>query len=361
MPLFQKTNPCVKKIVRTIEQSGPMTLAAFMEEALTGEHGYYKRAADPLGKDGDFTTSPEISQMFGELIGLWAVDQYHKLNYPLEFNLCEIGPGRGTLMADALRGTAKVSKSLTQAKLHLCETNPLLREKQKQALGNYSPRWIEDLKDLPRLPTIFIANEFFDALPVEQVIYDGEQWHPRKIAYDKEKKKLFFQSSADIFDTTPIADMLPADDLMPGDIFEYSPESWRWLNQIIHHIRTYGGAALVIDYGHLQSGFGDTFQAVLKHEHVDALAHPGEADLTCHVDFAAFRKIIKKSNLHIHDYTTQGEFLKRCGIEARLKQLMASATPSQQESLQSGMHRLTLPSQMGSLFKVLSFSSIAGA
>lgn len=344
-----------------IETGGPVSLATFMTEALTGEHGYYKRNADPLGKDGDFTTSPEISQMFGELIGMWAVDQYRKLNYPLEFALCEIGPGRGTLMADALRGTAKISKSLTQAKLYLCETNPLLRDKQKIVLKNYAPAWIEDLKQLPNLPVIFIANEFFDALPVEQVIHDGKQWHTRKIGYNNDNKNFHFMAAAENFDPAPIADMLPPDDPMAGDIFEYSPESWRWANQMIHQIRTYGGSALIIDYGHLQSGYGDTFQAVMKHEKIDPLAHPGDADLTCHVDFSALRKIVKKSGLHVHDYTTQGEFLKRCGIETRLQQLMKAATPAQQESLQSGMHRLTLPSQMGSLFKVLSFSSTAAA
>ncbi len=354
--LFKKNPTALDRIARMIGDTGPIGVGAFMHEALIGEYGYYRRAKDPLGVDGDFITAPEISQIFGELIGLWCVEQWKKLNYPQEFAICELGPGRGTLLADALRGAAQVGNGLKQARIFLCEANPLLRQKQFAALPDVQPQWIENLDELPRIPIIFIANEFFDALPAEQIVYRDGRWHLRKIDYDADAKKLFFCVDTNPYDASQTVEFQPQEP-QEGDIFEFSPESWRWLYAMAQHAKDYGAAALMIDYGHLQPGFGETLQAVRRHQKTDPLLEPGEADLTCHVDFAAMRRILQKRGLYIHDFTTQRDFLIRCGIQLRLKQLLAKATPAQQQSLQSGVERLTLPRQMGNLFKVLSFAS----
>jgi len=331
-----------------IAGEGPISVARFMAEALGHpEHGYY-RHRDPLGAAGDFITAPEISQVFGELIGAWCAAVWAQAGRPDPVALVELGPGRGTLMADALRAVGMVAPEFDAAlSVHLVETSPVLRAAQATALGA-RPDWHEAIEEVPQGPTIVIANEFFDALPIHQFVRRGAAWHERLIGCDPAGAALRFEVSAIPSQFAPEGPPIAAE----GDIVETSPASAAVMRTIAGRITAHGGAALIIDYGHAASAVGETLQAVRGHDYAPVLEAPGEADLTAHVDFAALARVA--DGVAVFGPASQGVFLKALGIDARTQALAANASSTEtRDAIVSGTARLTDPRQMGSLFKAL--------
>jgi NADH dehydrogenase [ubiquinone] 1 alpha subcomplex assembly factor 7 len=342
--------PLAQIIARRIRLQGPITLADFMADALGHpEHGYYRRA-DPLGRDGDFITAPEISQMFGELIGLWCAEVWRLMGSPASFGLIELGPGRGTLMADALRAAKVLPGFGDAAALHLVETSPALRACQKEALPDRNVTWHDSFDSVPEGPAVLVANEFFDALPVHQFVRTPDGWRERLVALD-----------GDRFVVTLSRGRTPAELLIPDmlritapdeAVVEVSPVSISVMTTIAERLQQHGGAALIVDYGHADHGIGETLQAVRKHRYHDILADPGAADITAHVDFAALAAAAHP-HAALYGPVTQGNFLQSLGIELRAQQLMQRATDAQRRDIGSAMHRLIDPAEMGTLFRVL--------
>ena len=337
-----------------IERDGPIPVAEFMSLALGHpEHGYYIKQ-DPFGAAGDFITAPEISQCFGELIGIWAVAVWEQAGAPSPVNLIELGPGRGTLMADALRAAAQRPAFLQSVRVHLVETSPFLREAQGKSLDRSGlaniPVWHDALETVPDGPSIIVANEFFDALPIRQVVFTSAGWRERLIGMvDGE---LRFLADAGTPDMSPAIPAALRNTAKPGDIFEYCPAAQAAMDDMARRIAGDGIAALFFDYGHAQSALGDTFQAVHHHEPVDVLSSPGDVDLTAHVDFEALAATASRA-AQTHGPITQGDFLRRLGIEYRRDALAEKATPQQADLVRSGVHRLIAAEEMGSLVKVL--------
>lgn len=334
------------RLIRRIRLDGPMRVDQFMAECLLNPaHGYYagRGGADPLGAAGDFTTAPEISQMFGELVGLALAQAWLDQGAPAPFTLAELGPGRGTLMADILRATRAVPGFGDAAQVVLVEASPALRARQKAALGD-TPRWITQAADLPRAPLFLVANEFFDALPIRQFLREGRAWRERLVGLDGDR--LAFGLSAPM----PVAALAPRlDDTRDGDMVELCPAADAILQEVAGRIAAHGGAALVVDYGARRS-LGDSLQAVRGHEKVGVLDSPGQADLSAHVDFSALMHAARPLAAAL---TTQGRFLERLGIAARAEALAASLTGEARATHLAAHRRLTHPDEMGSLFKVL--------
>ncbi|MBU2991951.1 SAM-dependent methyltransferase [Octadecabacter sp. 1_MG-2023] len=325
-----------------IAADGPMNLADYMAEALMHpEHGYYS-TRDPLGAAGDFITAPEISQMFGELIGLALVQAWIDQGQPNPFCLAELGPGRGTLMADLLRATAKVPGFHAAAQVHLVETSPTLRAEQAKRV---SATWHDGTTTLPDQPLFLIANEFFDALPIRQFQRDGSGW--REVMVTAQGDAL----AKGLSPTKPIPELKHRlDDTRDGDIVEICPALPPITSTIASRIDTHGGIALIIDYGDWRS-LGDTVQAVQNHAPVDAFTTVGEADITAHVDFEAIS--LATSPAKFTRLTPQGVFLERLGITQRAQTLAAPLSGDALDTLVAAHRRLTDPAEMGSLFKVI--------
>lgn len=327
---------CAQKIRATIRNGGPMDVTSFM--TLCVSHYYATR--DPFGAAGDFTTAPEISQMFGELLGLCLADGWQNLGAPAAFTLLECGPGRGTLMADMLRATRNVPGFHAAARIVLMETSPVLREKQKNMLASYDVRWIETLADLATEsdpgPLFCVANEFLDALPIRQAVFQGGQWRERRIGLTGEDEDFVFGAGA------PVAPP-PCPTPQDGTVFEWSPAREGFVRALSVSLKERGGFALLIDYGHTKTGLGDTLQAVKAHKFVSVLKKPGAADLTSHVDFAAISRAAKEEGVYVQGATPQGAFLERLGIAARAARL----------DQRGEQERLCAPDRMGTLFKVM--------
>lgn len=352
-----------EKLARHIEQAGPISVAEYMNTALGDpEFGYYM-SREPFGRDGDFTTAPEISQMFGELVGLWAAQVWLNMESPENVSLVELGPGRGTLMADIMRTLAKAVPALHDAAdIHLVEMSPQLRQEQKKVLKNKTtrpPTWHDGIDTLPDTPMIIIANEFFDALPVHQYVKSGSGWHERLVGLGADGASGGPAAFGFCLAETPI----PYPQVLPQDInarievetiAETRPEANTLMQDLGNKLGVHKGAALIIDYGHARSGFGDTFQAVKNHMPQHVLFNTGEADLTAHVDFAALITAAVSAGLETSPVVTQKAFLKALGIETRAEKLMENASAAQSSDIKSAFDRLTGPQQMGSLFKVLS-------
>lgn len=318
------------------------------------ELGYYMRQ-DPFGTGGDFTTAPEISQIFGEMIGVWLVDMWMQMGKPSPFILLEAGPGRGTLMADILRVSKEFSAS---AQIHLLEMSPNLRQKQRDALADYRVFWHDDLSTVPdSAPIFFIANEFFDALPFRQFIYNGSSgWAERTVQMNRNGDTGFEFSIRDCGSFDPASGSgFGAPKI--ADIFEFSPDRAGFMAVLSRRMAAQGGAGLILDYGHLRAGYGDTFQALYRHQYVDPLTHIGDADLTSHVDFAALAKAARESGVTLAGLGGQGDFLNALGIGARAAMLMKNADGKQQDAIRKALHRLTHSDEMGSLFKVMGIYS----
>lgn len=337
-------------LVRRIRAQGPITVADYMSESLSHpEHGYYQKQ-DPFGHAGDFITAPEISQMFGELIGLWCADTWQAQGSPQSCALVEMGPGRGTLMSDVLRAARTLPGFGQALEVHLVETSPALRRLQKENLAAQTEAtWHEDLADLPRCPTFFLANEFFDALPVHQYQRSETGWHERLVGLEDDGESLAFGLSG------PLPDSLCQDfpECSPGEVVEVRPTARSYADIMARHVYRHGGAALWIDYGHDKTAAGDSLQAVKQHNYHPVLRDPGEADLTAHVDFAALKKTAESAGAKTHGPIEQGTFLKSLGIETRASLLGEAATPDQRAVLAAALQRLTAPEQMGTLFRVM--------
>lgn len=345
--------PVERLLRQRIRDDGPVSVADYMAIALgQPEHGYYRRR-DPLGASGDFVTAPEISQMFGELIGLWAAVTWQQMGRPTHLNLVELGPGRGTLMADALRAARQVPAFLDAIDLHLIETSRVLRDVQARALESARPQWHDGVDTVPGGPVIVIANEFFDALPIEQYARTESGWQTRRIGLDGDTEKFCFVTAEDApsdrVDRSPRA--------APGDIWEVSPASLTIVRSLASRIVRDGGGALIIDYGHVASAPGETLQAVAEHRYHDVLVKPGDADLTAHVDFAALIDAARDTGAACHGPIPQSAFLTRLGIDARAQKLTAGAAPDRAEEIRRGHRRLVAPEGMGSLFKAAALTS----
>ena len=333
---------------RLIAIDGPIPLSRYMAEALGHpEHGYYM-CQDPLGVAGDFITAPEISQMFGELMGLWCAETWRQMGAPQHVLLVELGPGRGTLMSDMLRAVRVLPDFAAATEVHLVETSRALRRRQQDRLATFDVRWHDSLTTVPAGPILLVANEFFDALPVRQFERNSDGWHERLVASDGDRFRLVLAPAA-----APSA-LIPAIlvDADVGSIVEIGPAREAIMRDVAERLATDGGAALIVDYGHENHATGDTLQAVKGHEYHDALMAPGAADLTAHVDFEALAAAARHAGAKTHGPVPQGRFLAALGIDRRTDAL-ASAAPERATEIQCAHDRLVLPEQMGALFKVL--------
>ncbi len=334
-----------EQIRALIGAQGPLTVERYMGHCLA----HYYASRDPLGLGGDFTTSPEISQMFGELLGLWAAAVWQGMGSPTGFRLVELGPGRGTLMADALRALRRVPGLLDGLEVHLVETSPALRERQRAALAPHAARvsWHERLEEVPPGPLVVIANEFFDALPVRQFVARTGAWHERVVERGGEDLR---------FGVAPVPEDSITVPPREGAILEVPRAGSALMETLARRLVHDGGAALVIDYGYWGPAFGDTLQALKAHAFADPLSEPGEADLTAHVDFHRLARAAASAGAAVHGPLSQGDFLRALGIEVRALALKARASPEQAQAVETGLRRLTDPEGMGELFKVLAVS-----
>jgi len=319
-------------ITKRIQQSGgAISVAEYMQLCLAHpDYGYYM-CGDPLGEKGDFTTAPEISQLFGEMLGAWLAHQWQVQNSPEHVTLVELGPGRGTLAADMLRATRHVSGFHAALDIHLVETSPSLTSIQQQRLKDSHPRisWHAAL-NLPPKPLLLVANEFFDALPIRQFAADGTE---RMVVLADDVLAFSFP-----------------DEAVAREVCEPGQEI---AAAVARHIAQFGGAALFIDYGYVGGSAGDTLQALKAHRYHRVLCDPGQADVTAHVDFAVLGEITQKNGAKLAGPISQGQFLTQMGIGLRLRQLGEKSDEKQQKTLISGVERLVSPQEMGELFKIM--------
>lgn len=345
-----------ESISRHIRAHGSMSLAQYMSEALMHPtHGYYTNE-QVFGAKGDFITAPEVSQIFGELIGLWAADLWQRAGAPSPFQFVEMGPGRGTLMADALRATRVAPGFHAAMHLSFIEAAPQLRLRQAEALAptGMAPSWYDGLGDVPdEGPALILANEFFDALPIRQYVFEDGKWMERRVTLDSQDALAYTHAPGH-----PAESCLPADPPREGDILETCMSGISVMRVIAERLLSTGGAALIIDYGYVTPAYGDTFQALLRHRYADPLAEPGLADLTAHVNFAHLARVARDLGLGVHGPVDQGAFLANLGIETRTRQLLAAATSERQrESIAEGSRRLADARQMGTLFKAMAVTA----
>ena len=347
-------NPLVVSLERRIAAEGPITIAAYMAEALMHPvHGFYAKA-DPFGADGDFTTAPEISQMFGELVGLWCAEMWRQLGAPAEIQLVELGPGRGTLMVDALRAASVMPAFIEAVSLHLVEASPALRSAQEKSLRAYSATWHDSIATVPDGPVLLIANEFFDALPIHQFTYTANGWCERLVTSIDGNFSLIVAPHP-----APLAGLIPepmSAIATIGAITEICPAALSLIERISAKIVEFGGAALVIDYGDEQVQARPTLQSLRAHKSHDFLQTPGAADITAHVDFAGLKRAVDP-NAECWGPMTQRDFLLRLGLLERAERLRVKATEMQRADIDAACHRLIAPEEMGTLFKALAITA----
>ncbi|HWK87666.1 MAG TPA: SAM-dependent methyltransferase [Xanthobacteraceae bacterium] len=357
-------NAFERRIRTIIEAEGPLPLSRYMTLCLSDPHHGYYTTRDPLGVSGDFTTAPEISQMFGELIGLWCAEVWRAMSAaggaargaPQRLHLAELGPGRGTLMKDLLRAAKIVPDFLSAIDVHLVETSPVLAGRQRETLANAHPEisWHTRVEELPEGPLIVVANEFVDALPIDQFVKTQDGWRERRIGIVD--GKLAFG-----LDPRPVPGI---DESLPPRLrkaFVDSVLERRELGpvrEIATRIAKAGGAALIVDYGHRRTTLAHTLQAVRAHEFADPLELPGEADLTSLVDFEALADSVKQQGARPWGPISQGVFLRRLGIEPRAERLKRDADAKTRADIDAALHRLVgeAPRQMGELFKAFAFT-----
>ena len=343
-PLLETLTPAAEKLAARIKNAGPVSVAEFMQVAAS----HYYAAKDAFGVEGDFITAPEISQMFGEMIGAWLVDSWMQLGKPADVKLIELGPGRGTLAADIMRTISSWPDCKAAFSLHLVEASPLLRQKQAELLIRHAPTWYETLEEVPVGLCFIVANEFLDALPIEQFVKTAAGWRERGVGWEGGKFVFTLLGAADVpveFANVP-----------EGNIFETSSASIAVMKNISCRIEQNGGAGLLVDYGHVTRGLGDTLQSLHHHKFSPALAHPGRDDITAHVDFAACAEAAG-ARARVHGPVTQGEFLARLGIVQRAEALAEKADEGQRWLIEAALQRLVSPSAMGRLFKVLGLTA----
>ena len=351
-------SPLERDIRRRIDAAGPMPVGEYMALCLGDPaHGYYM-TRDPFGARGDFITAPEISQMFGELIGLWMAAVWKQLGAPANVRIVELGPGRGTLMRDALRAAQAMPGFRQAVKVHLVEISPVLRAMQERALAGTPVSWHANLNEVPDGVSIVVANEFFDALPINQAVKRGGHWHERQVEVDSNGNLAF----------TTAPDPLPHfERLLPpkvraapdGAIFEWRADGPAM--DLGRRLAKQGGAALAIDYGHVESAAGETLQAVGQHAYADPLTAPGTLDLTAHVDFQALSRAVEALGTNAFCPLTQSDFLRRLGIETRAVTLKAKIDSRKAAEIDAAVARLIGRgrSEMGALFKVAAYANRA--
>jgi NADH dehydrogenase [ubiquinone] 1 alpha subcomplex assembly factor 7 len=350
------------QLVRRIQLDGPLSLADYMAQVLTDPHlGYYSRqqadGKDPFGRRGDFITAPEISQMFGELLGLWCADCWVNLGAPPRVILAELGPGRGTLMADLLRAAKGVPAFLAALEIHLVEVSPSLRRRQAQALGDLEVTWHDSVDQLPTsAPLLLLANEFFDALPIHQYQRTRQGWAERRIGINDAGTELVFGLAAAVPGNRLLG--LPPADI--GAVAELCPAGNAIAQAIGQRLAAQGGAALIVDYGYLKTQAGDSLQALRAHRYHPVLRDPGSADITAHVNFQALAEAAQAGGARPLPPVTQGDFLTHLGLDQRASQLIAQATASQAKDIAEARKRLTGDAEMGRLFKVLALTTSDG-
>ncbi len=342
-----------QEILNLIDSEGPIPLDRYMSLCLAHPTLGYYTTRDPLGSRGDFITSPEISQIFGELIGLWLAEMWLALGSPGVVRVVEAGPGRGTLMADILRAARALPAFAHTLDVHLIETSPELTSVQRLTLDGHRVTWHRSLETLPNGPLLFVANEFFDALPVRQFECRRGQWFERMIG--RAGSGLAMGLSPD-----PIRPgTFPAghDQAPDGAVLELGQEREAFAKDLAAKLRAESGAALIIDYGPPVWGYGDTFQAMRGHGYVDPLAEPGEADLTSHVDFDALARVANALGTEVYGPLDQGRFLNEIGLSIRVERLSAGKSAKERADIASRAHRLVSANQMGRLFQVLAITS----
>ncbi len=354
-PALRRDTPLASKLKERIRRDGPLSVAGYMRACLQDpDHGYYVRH-QAIGREGDFITAPEISQVFGELIGLWCAVVWQQMGSPATVDLVELGPGRGTLMRDALRAARVLPGFLAAAEIHLVETNARLREQQAATLAGTAVRvsWHEriDAASRPAVPAIVIANEFLDTSPVEQSVFAGGAWLRRGVGLDAAGHLEFTTLGKE---TLPIPAGL--DTAQDGAIFEQATEGPSLASELRGLTGAAPLAALFIDYGHAGPLLGDTLQAVRSHRAEHPLTSPGEADLTAQVDFSAFARHCGAAGLAVDSPVPQAVFLASLGILERASRLMAR-NPDKAHGIETGVARLVSVPGMGDRFKALAVRS----
>jgi NADH dehydrogenase [ubiquinone] 1 alpha subcomplex assembly factor 7 len=354
MSVVAKELQLANDLRRMILMEGSVTVERYMALCLGHpQYGYYM-TRDPLGVSGDFTTAPEMSQMFGELIGLWVAQCWLDMGQPNPIRLVECGPGRGTLMSDALRA-ALVVPGLSQAlRVELIETSPVLKAKQLRALSGCGVpvAWHADMATIPEGdPLIVVGNEFLDALPIRQYVRQDGKWHERLVGFEKD---CFVFGLARDFEAS-IVQNAPE-----GSVLELGVVAAGFLKELAYRLKADGGVALFLDYGHVKSGFGDTLQAVKHHKFVEPILTPGEADITAHVDFDALIRVAQSVGLPHFGPLEQAAFLRILGLDVRAENLLGKAKDdTQRHAVASAHKRLTdiTPTGMGRLFKAIAFAA----
>ena len=345
-------NTLGERIARLIQSQGPLPIAQFMMLALHDPQSGYYATRDPFGRAGDFITAPEVSQMFGELLGLWIVQTWRDQGSPNPARLMELGPGRGTLMADALRAAKLAPDFLAATEVVMVESSPTLKQVQAERLkdAGVPVRWRSGLDDtLGDRPLFVLANEFFDALPIRQFVKTERGWCERMVIADDAGALGFALAPMPAAGLSVPPERGEAED---GAVYEISPAGTAFAEEIAQIVNTHGGAALIVDYGHNGTGFGDTLQAVQAHKFADLLAAPGEADLSAHVDFAALAAAAARSGAKAYGPLAQGTLLERLGLQQRADQL-ARVNPKDADAITAATRRLMGAREMGVLFQAL--------
>lgn len=346
-------------LAHTIRDQGPITVAHYMAAVLTHpRYGYYTKG-EVFGREGDFITAPEISQMFGEMVGMWAVTNWQALGAPPSVALVELGPGKGTLMADILRATKQVVGFHDALEIHFVETSVVLRKKQEQALVPIKAVWHDMVGTLPKdKPYLVIANEFLDALPIHQYVCRDGYWGERMVGLNHAQDGVCFVDNKQPAEISSLL-MERYIEAKQGQIVELCPAAESIIEVLAHNVAEQSGAALLVDYGYDKMSYESTLQAVKSHEYHSVLEDIGEADITAHVDFSRMKEICQEvPGLYTSPIIGQGAFLQALGIDMRAQMLLRHATGAQAEDIRTALARLTESGQMGTLFKVISFSSM---
>ena len=345
------------RLKEQIVRGGPMSVERYMDACLSDATAGYYPSKQPIGAGGDFITAPEVSQVFGELLGLWSYAVWQSMGSPEPVIFAELGPGRGTLMADALRALQRLPGFIGCADVVLVETSPLLRGVQQETLADCGTgiSWRERIEALPPGPLIVIANEFIDALPIRQIVWRGGQWRERCV-------RIGANGGFEFCDGPVVAsESLRRDaqlqQLPESSILEIRPAANATVAALADRASQAPLAALIVDYGHEATECGDTLQAVSRHKFADPLRDPGAVDLTAHVDFGALKDAAEAKGLRVYGPKPQGALLLELGLEARLEKLCEDATEEQRDALVSGTTRLVDPEAMGLLFKAMAIAS----
>ncbi len=346
--------PLEERLIALIKANGPITVADYMSDALGHPHDGYYTSQSPIGADGDFTTAPEISQIFGELIGLWLIQSWTEMGAPAFFNLVELGPGRGVLMADILRAALLRPKFREAAHILLVEKSGRLRVEQRRRLKGVPTVWADSFAETPPGPILLVANEFFDCLPISQYVRTAAGWRERLIDAAADGSGLVFRAAP----TPPLPSVhLPElEDSAIGTVFETCSAATELAGEIARALVAQGGRALIIDYGRL-GGIGETLQAVRGHGYWPVLASPGRADITAHVNFEALARAAIAAGATVWGPVSQEVFLERLGVRARAERLSKGRSQEEAAAIARDVARLASPEQMGEVFRAMALSS----